>query len=199
MCYSFESSVKAYIVALATMYVMYQRGLKYDKYMIPLIATYSLMQVAEAMMWKDLKCGSMNMNGTHLAYISLYSHVLAIGLGIYNVNKQNVPLIMGVLLLLYGIKNYPKMECSQPKNGNMNWGFNPSFYSIVYALSMISMYMYWDVPISYKIIGILFYSLSGYYFIMRKEGNVKRKIGSSLWCHFASLFSICLYFIPNYF
>ena len=50
------------------------------------------MQFAEALMWYDQKCGTINKIGTNMAYWNLILHVLAIGIGIYLVEKTHMVL-----------------------------------------------------------------------------------------------------------
>ena len=88
MCYSFRSSVGTFFIAMITVYLMYLRQTSIDKYIAPLIFIYGFMQFAEAMMWYDRKCGNINILGTYFAYIILILHVLAIGVGIYLVEKN---------------------------------------------------------------------------------------------------------------
>ena len=63
MCYSFKSSVLTFLIAMITVFLMYKRQTKIDKYISPFILAYGFMQLAEAFMWYDTKCGKINKCG----------------------------------------------------------------------------------------------------------------------------------------
>lgn len=204
MCYSFRSSVTTFLIAMLTVYFMYLRQTSVDKYIAPLIFVYGFMQFAEALMWYDKKCGKINKIGTFMAYIILILHVLAIGIGIYIVEKRYHGIILGLIVFLFYLFKLPKINCSKYKNGSMYWGFDTSFYRNVFAGSVLLAGFLSSMELKYKIILISWYVISWLYFFKKQynivdyfNGYDKNKI-SSLWCHIASLSAPGIYLIQKF-
>lgn len=205
MCYSFRTSVLTFIIAITTVFFMYLRQSNVDKYIAPLIFTYAFMQLAEAFMWYDQKCGIINKIGTKLGYLNLVFHLLAVGFGIYLVEKKIHGLILGGIVAIYYLINMPNMKCSKYKNGTMYWGFRSDFYKNIYLLSVIITLLN-QMPFKYKALTISWYSLSWLYFFHKqinlfsyfKKKKYDTNLISSLWCHICSLSAPGLYLIQNY-
>lgn len=204
MCYSFRSSVGTFFIAMITVYFMYLRQTSIDKYIAPLIFVYGFMQFAEAMMWYDRKCDNINILGTYFAYIILILHVLAIGVGIYLVEKRLIGIILGLLIFLYYLVKIPKMKCSKKINNHMFWGFPTDFYNKIFIMCVFLVLFLSNMTIKYKIILILWYLISWLYFFKKYysimdyfNGYDKNRI-SSLWCHIASLSAPGIYLIQKF-
>lgn len=212
MCYSLKSSIIAYSLATITSYFLYKRGLIYDRILFPFIIIYSFMQLAEALMWYDTTCGKINIIGNYIAYLSLVSHVLAIGVAIYLINRKYYGIIIGIIVILYYLYNIPNISCSTIKD-NLDWGFNGSFYKYIYIICIIlllSLHITSNVNMKHMIILIIWYTVSYLYFHKTKydilpflksilnNSNNKDKTNEigSLWCHIASFGAPLLYFIP---
>lgn len=200
MCWSLQASLVTWVIGLVTGIVLLCRRLPNDIILGLLILTYSSMQLWEAMMWYDQKCGKINEFGTKLAYIALWSHVLAIGIGLYIEQKAILPLLIGASLLIYGIYSAPKTWlCTKPgKNGHLAWGFDASFYMIVFGIAIIFCLMYLR-PLSHAgIISFLFlfsFALSYWYGYSAENGAGKSVIGS-FWCWVCAAFAVVFLLLP---
>lgn len=209
MCYSLKSSIVAFTIAITTTYFMYKRGSKIDKYLFPFIFTYAFMQFAEALMWYDRKCGTINKLGTNIAYLNLILHVLAIGIGIYLVEKKSYGIILGIFILIYYLIHKPELKCSVYKKNTMYWGFSSDFYIYIF-ICILLLTIFSKLKTKYKIILITWYSLCWLYFVHKQSDIIKyfkshidkgklfdSNLTSSLWCHICSFTAPLLYFI-NY-
>jgi hypothetical protein len=210
MCYSFRASIVAFLVAIVTVFFMYNRQTTIDKYVGPLIFIYSFVQLAEAFMWYDTKCGKINKIGTYIAYISLILHVLAVGLGIYLVENKIYGLIIGTIIFIYYLIKMPEMKCSKQIKIHMHWGFDPRYYLLSFLL-MSLLFFTSNMRIIYKaIIFITFTILWLYFFYKQSNFKISFKIFKSLlfgtlnydahsigsaWCHVASAGAPFLYLI----
>ena len=203
MCYSFRSSVLTFLIAITTVFLMYRRQTKLDIYIAPFILTYGLMQLAEAFMWYDTKCGIINKIGSYFAYFDLIVQLLAIGIGIYLAEGKKYGMLIGGLFALYLLINMPKIKCSTYKNNTMYWGFDTTFYRYIYLLAIIII-GFSKMPWRYKIFLVLWYTASWLYFFLKQVKDLeifyKRKdydanLMSSLWCHMVSFSAPVLYFI----
>lgn len=210
MCYSFRASILSFSAAIITVFFMYNRQTSIDKYIAPLIFFYSFMQLAEAFMWYDTKCGIVNKIGTYIAYISLILHVLGAGLGIYLVENKIYGLILGAIVFIYYLITMPKMECSKPIKINMHWGFNPRYYRFIFLLTFL-LYFMSDMRIVYKLLLFVVFSVLWLYFFFKYKNfeitikTLKKLIYDTLnydahsigsaWCHIASAGAPFLYLI----
>ncbi len=209
MCYSFRSSIITFSIAMLTVFFMYMRQTKIDKFLAPLIFTYGFMQLAEAFMWYDIKCGKINKIGTYLAYYALVFQVLAIGIGIYLIEKSMLGIIIGLLFFIYFFITMPKMKCSKPMTKgfpHMQWGFD--WYRLVFIYYVSTFMILFSTKINkiYKFIIIFWFFLSYLYFFIKQIGIKKffrlyydiseTSIGTN-WCHFASISAPGLYLIQN--
>jgi len=205
MCYSFRSSVVTFFIAMITVYFMYMRQTNIDKYVAPLIFIYGFMQFAEAMMWYDKKCGNINKLGTKIGYINLTLHLLAVGFGIYLAEKNIHGIIIGFIVFLYYLMKMKKMKCSTYKNGTMYWGFRSDFYKNIYLMAVLLIIIS-KMSAKYKIILILWYSLSWLYFFHKqinmllflKNKNYDTNLISSVWCHICSFSAPGIYLIQKF-
>ena len=210
MCYSFRSSILAFSIAMLTVFFMYLRQTKIDKFLAPIIFTYGFMQLAEAFMWYDMKCGKINKIGTYLAYYALVFQVLAAGVGIYLIEKSMLGINIGLLFFIYFFITMPKMKCSKPMtNGypHMLWGFK--YYKTRYIWPTIAFLILFFTKINktYKFL-IIFWLLITYFYFYIKQIGIKKvfrlyydisesNIGTK-WCHFTSISAPGLYLIQNF-
>jgi len=190
MCQTFEISLISFIIGICVSQTLYKRNKPYDKTLALLISFYSFMQLFEAMMWYSLKTNNLELNlkATKYAYIILWTHVFALGLGIYLETKEVFPMLVGAVVLSYGLSKMPIFTKSQPtstSNGHLVWGFNPSFYTLIFGLAIAIILRYTNLK--YTKVALLFYILT---FIFAYKTN-EEAIGS-YWCWIAAFFS----FIP---
>ena len=217
MCYSFTSSVVAFSIAITTVFFMYIRQTTIDKYIAPLIFAYSFMQLAEAFMWHDTKCGKLNKIGTYIAYFSLVLHVLASGVGVYLAEDKIYGIVIGCLFFVYYLITMPKMSCSKVFDINMRWGFNPNFYWFIF-MGVVFIYFSSEMKSIYKFLILLWYGLTYLYFFFKQyKKKITKKVIldlffgrlgysknsginelASLWCNIASMGAPLLYFVQYF-
>ena len=206
MCYSFRSSIIAFSIAITTVFLMYMRQTKIDLYLMPFIFTYAFVQLAEAFMWYDKHCGIINKIGTYMVYINVFIlHLIAIGIGIYLVEKRKYGIFIGILTALYFFITMPKITCSKFKNNTMYWGFQAFPYIIIYILVNL-LFILSKMPIRYKIFLVLWYAISWLYFFYKQAKSFKKllthtdaNLVGSLWCHISSFTVPVLYLIQYIF
>ena len=208
MCYSFESSVFAFLIAMTTVFFMYLRKTKLDKLLGPIVLTYGFMQFAEALMWYDQECGKINKIATYFAYYILVLQLLATGIGIYLTEKNPIGIFIGIIVLIYFYVTMPKMKCSKPYGNvpHMIWGFKYYRTGFIWPLILIFILFLSKIKKIYKFI-IFFWMSSTYLYFYSKQVDINHwfklyydisntAIGTK-WCHFASLSTPGLYFIQN--
>jgi hypothetical protein len=193
MCWSFEASIITWVIALITGIYLIVRHNKNDIFLGILILTYSTMQLWESLMWLDQKCGKLNSFATQAAYYALWSHLLAIGLGIYLEYKNPVVLALGAIAMVAAIIFRPKQfYCSlKAPNGHLRWGFNPSFYFIPFAACMIAV-LWFIRPIKISVIVASLF-LSSLIFSLASGSSLKESTAGSFWCWICAFF--CFVFI----
>ena len=210
MCYSFGASVVAFSVAIITVFFMYNRQTTIDKYIGPLLFIYSFMQLAEAFMWYDTKCGKINKIGTYIAYISLILHVLGAGFGIYLAENKIHGLILGAIIFVYYLIKMPKMKCSKPIKIHMDWGFDGGFYYLIF-FATAALYMLSNMKSIYKFF-LLTWTLITLIYFFYKQASVKPTLKNmvkfvfntlkyegpglgSTWCHLSAAGAPLFYLI----
>lgn len=194
MCWSFNASIVTWIISLITALYILTRRKKNDIIMGSLILVYSSMQLWESLMWYDQKCGTVNMIGTKLAYIALWSHVMAIAIGLYIEYKVVYPMFIGAGMLVMAYIYKPEVwNCSKPGvNKHLVWGFDPTFYTFVFAMA-IALCLYYIRPFkTAAIISALFLSS---FFISYLYNNDSNTTGS-FWCWICAIFS-CVFVFTN--
>jgi hypothetical protein len=192
MCWSIEASIITWIIGVVAAIYLLCRRIKNDIIMGLLVLTYSSMQLWESFMWYDQKCGTINKIGTQLAYFALWSHVLAIAIGLYIEYNAIVPMFIGIGLLGYAVLARPTTwGCSKPKNGSRHlvWGFNPGFYTIVFTIA-IALCLFYIKPLNLAfIISGLFLST----FLLSLLYGWNSDTTGSFWCWICVAF--CFVFI----
>jgi len=193
MCWSFKASIITWILATITALYLLKRREKNDIVMGCLVLVYASMQLWESLMWYDQKCGTMNLIGTRMAYIALWSHILAIAVGLYIEYKVVPPIFLGIGFLVLAFILQPKTwQCSKPgSNKHLVWGFDPSFYTLVFSVAII-LCMYYIRPLSTAgIISGLF--LTSFLFSILYDNN-SGSVGS-FWCWVCAIFSFVFVFV----
>lgn len=147
MCWNWQVSLTTWMIGLCTALYLFYRRNKYDITMGSLILVYSSMQLWEAFMWLDQKCGKLNHIANIMAYLALWSHTLAIGIGLYLENITKIPLYIGcffmVLALVYLF--WIKWKCSKPDKGacrHLVWGFPHYYYVLVFTVCIAICFIY---------------------------------------------------------
>ncbi len=210
MCYSFRSSIVSFSLAMITVFLMYMRQTKIDNLLAPIIFTYGFMQLAEALMWYDTKCGKINKMGTYLAYYALVFQLLAVGIGIYLIEKSTFGIIIGLLFFVYFLITMPKMKCSKPITRgypHMIWGFKYYRTRFIWPTITILILFFTKINKTYKFI-IIFWLIFSYLYFFVKQLGIKKffrlyydisetSIGTK-WCHLASISAPGLYLIQNF-
>jgi hypothetical protein len=193
MCWSFQASIITWIIGLVTSIYLLCRRHKNDIVMGLLILTYSSMQLWEALMWYDQKCGKMNKIATQLAYYALSSHVLAIGIGLLIEYKVKIPIAVGGIALLAAIIFRPKTwACSvKGQNGHLKWGFDASFYLYMFALAL-ALCLYYIKPFK---IGMIISALFVTSFIFTLLFGMET--AGSFWCWVSAFFGFVFIFVNN--
>jgi len=189
MCWSFEVSIVSWLIGASTALFFLLRGRKNDLVLFALIATYSTMQLAEALMWSDQKCGKVNEIGTKIAYASLWAHPFAIGAGIYAVYGEPLPLFVGLGIFLTGLLFSPNFKCSKPSKKScqhMVWGFDPSFYSLIFTIAAVMCFIYMR-PFTYAAVALSFYAIT--FAISYATTKAFNTVGS-YWCWVTAAFSV---------
>jgi hypothetical protein len=209
MCWNFETSIVSFGIGLVTsiaLLIRHRRDkirYKNDIILVYLILTYSIVQLAEALMWKDLNCArklgafDLNKTGSYLAYLSLAAHPLAIAVGIYQAYKQTFPLVIGLILFAYWLVIIPKkMKCSQPQkdsNGHLVWGFETQLYILNFAIAM-GMTLYYIRPISYAAVILTFYVLT---LVLSYFLSPGKAVGSN-WCWMSAFLAPLAFVVTNF-
>lgn len=191
MCWSFQASIITWIIGLATGIFLLARRHKNDTVMGLLILTYSAMQLWEAIMWLDQDCQDGNAIATQGAYYTLWAHVLAIGVGLLIEYNVKAPIVIGFLFMVASVIFRPRVwQCSlKAENGHLKWGFDPTFYMVVFATA-IAMCAYYIRPIEVSVVICGLFLVS---YIISYLLNQKYQTTGSFWCWVCAAF--CFLFI----
>lgn len=190
MCWNFPVSITTWLIGLFTGIFLLKRNHPNDKVFATLILTYSSMQLWEALMWLDQKCGKLNKVATVLAYYALWSHVLAIGAGLalqQGLSTTWLAVALGVGFMLVGVVKMPKFTCSQAQQNckvcHIIWGFDDSFYVYVFLVAMALCIAYIR-PIEKALIACGIFLIS--FFLSAKYA---KKATGSFWCWVTALYA----------
>ena len=189
MCWNWQVSILTWLIGLSAGTFMIKRANKYDITFGSLIIAYSSMQLWEAFMWWDQKCGNMNKFASMAAYLALWSHTLAIGIGLYIEQREVLPLVIGVCFMVVAIIQmfFTKWKCSKPQKGDgcnhIAWGFPHTYYVYVFtvciAISLVCIRPMWKA----LVVSGLFLSSFLLSVLYAKEA------AGSFWCWIAAFFS----------
>lgn len=195
MCWSFQASLITWIFALIITIYLFHRKYKNDVVFACLLLVYSSMQLWEAMLWYDQKCGNMNSTGTKLAYLALYSHVLALAIGLYIEYKVVLPIYIGLLFLFAAFVFWPKSwGCSLPGgNKHLVWGFDPTFYLFSFA-TILGLLLIYVRPLKTALLTSLVFLIS---FAISFYFQIKYKTVGSYWCWICAIISFFFIIVNN--
>jgi hypothetical protein len=181
MCWNWQVSLTAWIISVICCFVLFMRRKRNDVVFGLLLLFYSSIQFWEFLMWISQDCGQLNWFATYGAYFALYSHVFAVGLGIWIEQGRLIPLIVGLLWVgiafVDGIQK--KMGCSKPAKDcrHLYWGFNTDFYKFVFATGIILALIYIRPLSSIMVVSLLFILSYGFSLLFSAKGGV-----ASFWC-----------------
>jgi len=210
MCWNWQVSLLTWIVGTGSGAYMIKRGNPDDLTLGLLIMCYSTMQLWEAFMWwnQSEKGRKVNILFTILAYFTLWSHTLAIGIGLYYEKRVVLPLIIGLMFMIVSLiesftidwkPSLPASEqsgavCSSHNNifnpcRHLVWGFPHRFYTYTFAVC-IALCLVYIKPLSKGLI------VSGL-FVSSFIGSLLYAKGAtgSYWCFSAAFFSFLFVYI----
>lgn len=214
MCYSFKSSIISYTIGMITSIIAMKTG------QVPLgflILFYCQIQLAEGIIWRGIDTDNLSLNkiGTNIAKYTLALHMLGLGIGIYIIYKEPIPLIIGALFFLfvciYYYSNYSnntsytfpykecqkreKRECQNPDN-RLVWKFPVQWYKISAIISFVLYFIYVknDSVIS-RLFIISFFIITA---ILSEYLYPKETYAPSLWCFISAIVAPIMIFINYY-
>lgn len=186
MCWNWQVSLATWAIAFVCSIVLIRRGRPNDYSLGMLLMVYSSMQLWEALMWFDQAGGTLNLTATYLAYLALYAHAFALGVGLSAEYNTSVPLVVGAFSFLFGVAqlfrlslapSFPASDC-----GHLRWGFNTDFYKWVFYLAMGLALVYMrPVHTALMAFGVFALSFAFAYWFVAKGG-----VGS-MWCFIAAV------------
>lgn len=195
MCWNWQVSLLTWVVGLATAIYLFRRKRKYDITFGALILAYSSMQLWEVFMWLDQNCGKMNKIASMGAYFALWSHTLAIGIGLYIEQKIVLPLVIGVSFMIVGaIQAFTiKWKCSKPAKDcrHLIWGFPHVYYMYVFAVCISIAVVYIRPLWKAVVVSLLFITSLILSAVYAKDGT------GSFWCFVAAAFAPIFILINN--
>ena len=188
MCWNWQVSLVTWMVGLTSALYLFHRRNKYDLTLGLLILAYSSMQLWEAFMWWSQNCGGMNKAATIAAYFALWSHTLAIGIGLYFEVGAVLPLVIGIGFMLVAIVEafYVHWKCSKPANGgcrHLKWGFPHKYYVYVFVVCMAIVLVYIRPLWKAIVISSMFVISFGLSVLYAKDA------AGSFWCFVAAAFA----------
>lgn len=188
MCWNWQVSLITWLIGLTSGVYLIKRRNKYDLTLGSLILAYSSMQLWETLMWWDQKCGNLNKFASIMAYFALWSHTLAIGIGLWIECKVVLPLVIGIGFMLVAIAEAFTIDfkCAKPVSGgcgHLRWGFPHKYYIYVFVVCMSVALVYirplWKAIVVCALFAISF-ALSALY---------AGKATGSFWCWTAATFA----------
>lgn len=184
MCWNWQVSLLTWIVAVvSSIYLIYRRRPN-DVTIGLLLLFYSSMQFWEFLMWMDQECGRLNRVATIGAYYALYSHVLAIGLGIYIEQGVQWPLVVGIACIGVAIALMPlDFGCSRPSRDcrHLTWGFPTGFYTVIFGICLVLILSYIRPISSMVLFSSIFIGSLILSWTFRSRGGA-----ASFWCFIAA-------------
>jgi len=144
MCYNQNVSLASFIVGTLVAIFLIKRKKPFDATFGFLIFFYSIIQLSEYLMWKSLEDGldtELNLKATKLAYYSLWSNLLGLGIGIWKDTGNKVPMFVGTLAMIIARIVQPTFTISRPTKeslGHLVWGFDSNYYILVFILCTLS-------------------------------------------------------------
>ncbi|AYV77545.1 MAG: hypothetical protein Dasosvirus6_7 [Dasosvirus sp.] len=186
MCRDFESSVLAGTFSYLTALILYNRNIGYDRWLALIIFSFSSIQWAEAIIWKNLD-NDINMTITsYLIPIILASEGLfsLIGASMYETVDPYMWVIYIVIFFAI-ILGWSKTSGSKVVDGNLSWrpvDWSANLAFAVYLIVPVYMYMH-DELMKNTLIVFTLGSLA--YAIINNSKSI-----SSNWCYYANIASV---------
>lgn len=192
MCWNFEVSITTFAIGIMTALYLFRRRCPYDLMLGSLIFFYSFMQLFEALMHASNdpqnRNESLNLFATRCAYYLLWSHVLALGIGLYlefPTQQSALVVAVGLMYLLVGFLMQPAFTPSGPTASSaphLVYGFDPTFYMSVFAAAIVILLCFtdWSVTLPY----LLFYVLTFIYTYFTNRESI-----ASMWCWLCAFLS----------
>jgi hypothetical protein len=188
MCWNLNISILSFAIGAYVAFKLYKRGKENDVLFASLILFYSSIQLAEYFIWLSLETNNeaQNIFATKVAYFSLWSHLFAIGLGLYIEKGIKGPMIAGLLFLLYGMVVEPSFRKSEPTgDSHLRWGFDTKYYVMVFLACAYVFYNYTNER-DFKIASMFYIGSFLLATLTQKSGS------ASYWCWFSAFFSFFL-------
>ena len=217
MCWNKEVSLLTFILVSNVSYKLFERNLKNDRLLAFFIISYGSMQFFEFLIWLgiDRKLKYLNKIGSILAAILLYSHPLAIMIGMNydklyakykNNNFYNILFASSFIFVLFGIYNivfhinkknkiYNFLSYPDKINNHLVWDF-PDHYSIVIIISLLISIFILKENKKFWIAILLYYFLPAFLVYFTNKVSIKNKnknYNGSYWCWYVAIFSFLLY------
>ena len=188
MCWNEKVSYNSFAIGILVSIILFYRNKPFDRTIAVLTFFYSMVQYAEANIWKYLNNTKSNLYYTKMIYFLLWSQVFAVGLGLYlNTGNYNC-IIIGILLFIYGYYNSPKFSISKPtqlSNQHLVWGFDYNFYTVICIVMLYFIFKYTDLK--YTRIYLTFFLAT-----LLLSWITNKVAAASMWCWISAVLS----FIP---
>ncbi len=188
MCYSFEASVFAGSISYISSFILLARNQEYDRWLALFILSFSSIQWAEALLWKNLDNVSVNLFITEwLIPIILASEglVALLGANMYHDIDPYFWILYIIIALSLIFYNYDS-SLTAVVDGSLSWGpkNNINLYVLFTIYLILPFYFYMEDEMSksviiYGVIVLLIHSMIN-----------KSKSISSNWCYYANLLSV---------
>lgn len=207
MCWNFQVSSLSWVIGITVGTYLLYRNRNNDRVYGMLILSYSWVQFGEAIMWLsvDYDCKHsrsilvhprLNMIGTWIVLISLWSVTSGVGVGIAITYHTWIPAIIGLTITIGGLIYTSMYEpithslTSSPSTPHLEWGFDLMFY-IPLCIVCIMLVWYYVVPTSSWLLISLFYITT----IITSSIPYKGKATGTLWCWSSAIFAPIIPFI----
>jgi len=199
MCYSFESSIKAWIISFILCTYMLANPQKYNNWIPLIILTFTQIQIMEAIIWTSMdKNQEANIKTTKILFFMLWLQPLLNSFIGYTNTNDNILLYATffytlILLYLYQTSKNDSFMSTVGPNGHLVWNrfdennkkidfFKNKLFIPLYLMGLLVPFFYIEgnvkyIPISIGI-GTFLYNLYKY-----------QDEFSSMWCHSAVLLS----------
>ena len=150
-----------------------------------------LMQLFDALLWRDQNCGRLNKFATNSAYIANITQPIVVFLSLIVISTANIKLkIMSTVIILFYIiymiqsrPNIGKLDCVQEKGGHLNyfWWDKMKFGGIIYAVVLVLIMLLLLRPVNLSIFEVSYILITlGISIAFFKYST------PSIWCWFAA-------------
>jgi hypothetical protein len=198
MCYSLRSSLISYFIGiLSGLFAICTNQIALGV----LILFFSQIQLSEAIIWRGIDTGNVNLNkiGTAFGKYTLPTHLFALGIGILldkmrnkkKINRSDyIPMYLGVLFYIYVYivyyRNKEYKTTTYPNEvGQLKWPYPTGWYVYGFIISFLTVLVY-HKKIPYGVFSYCIFTLSLiwsiYYF-------GKYNVVPSIWCFIVTVIS----------